>query len=376
MAYLVDVKLGLNLDLWNDMWTVENKLVWDAPFNIGRVSASDETFKTRLDQKVSSLRRLRTLDPVIVGLLEDVYVNNIGNLVSFDRSSEQETMIIDSDQQSPHYLSSAQPAFAGSKETIVLDSVFPILRPGDHIYGHWVTDILPRLWVLSHKIDLASVTMVVRHNIPSFALKMLELFGVPQSNICLFNPNLQNLRCKRAYYATNLRKDQISHPMMGRFSDHWTKIVKASMPSAPGTPKTGEKVYISRGKWIKPSPHRVCLNSEELEDFFLAQDEWHVVHPQDLSLGEQLEVFSNAKVVVGEEGSGLHNSLFMPSESHVISLRNTHNFGLIQSGLCRVKSQTEHFVFESIGAQQSNNRSANFYIDICRLSDVLSSLNF
>lgn len=373
MAIYLDVKNNLNSSIWSSFSLINDQIFWPRKYKIGHVRAQDDSYLTRLNAKALSLEH-SNYDQVFVSSIKNVFVNNIGNLVSLDLSPLDELILFDSDQQSENYLSMAHhPAKRDYLKTIELDLAMPILRPGDHIYGHWLIDILPRLYLLRKIVDIRGIKIVVRHDIPKFALSMLELMGVRDKDIVFFNPNTQNLKCKVAYYVTNLRKDQKIHPLIEDFSN-WFKDIILDVPGRSYTiNKDAKKIFISRSNWEKPSPRRVCVNALSIEAL-LSSKGWKILHPQELRLVEQVMYFANAEIIFGEEGSGLHNSIFMEGDTNIVSMRNSKNLGMIQSGLCRSRNQTENFIFGQGLPGEKLGREENFMVDINDTCDIVESL--
>ena len=64
-----------------------------------------------------------------------------------------------------------------------------------------------------------------------------------------------------------------------------------------------ERIYLSRSRWEN------TRNENDLEAALSAQG-FRVVHPQDLSIEEQIEMISGASEIVGRWGSAMHNVVF------------------------------------------------------------------
>lgn len=78
-----------------------------------------------------------------------------------------------------------------------------------------------------------------------------------------------------------------------------------------------EKVYLSRANLNKKK--RSVVNEKHIEGIFKDAG-FLIVHPQELTFDEQMQLYSKTKVLAGLEGSALHNSVFMPSGGQVINL--------------------------------------------------------
>ena len=70
----------------------------------------------------------------------------------------------------------------------------------------------------------------------------------------------------------------------------------------------------------------------------------------------------------------MHNSLFMPIETNVVTLRNPFNHSQIQAGLCRTRHQTEHIIFGTTSQREVVDRNANFVVDLRLLNEALDQI--
>ena len=62
------------------------------------------------------------------------------------------------------------------------------------------------------------------------------------------------------------------------------------------------------------------------------------ISPEKLDWTEQVYLFSNANLVIGEFGSGLHNTIFSPSATNTIVLASPR-MNWIQSGISALRNQ-------------------------------------
>jgi len=375
MSRQIDVRDGPS-DVWQAYQEITPSVDFHVPYAFGKIVDTSGAQTPRLKSKAADLAADARFGPLFWAMARDVAVNNLGNLVVPAGDDGEETLIVDTGQQTPDYLSMTEHSFDPARETLHIEEALPLVRPGDHIYGHWLIDILPKLWLFLQANDLGGTKLILRHNTPAFARKMLAFLGIGKESLVYFNHNLHNMRVDRAFYVTNLRKNQMVHPMMAEFSDAWCRTLLKDAPE--GSQRTaagsGKKVFISRGTWQKPHQHRVCQNNAEIEAQVAAFGDWTIYHPQKYSFSQQAAVFSEAEVIMGEEGSGMHNSLLMPKGAEVVTLRSPYNHSMIQGGLCRVRRQSEHVVFGAIGAEEKANRNANFSVDPALLREIQANL--
>lgn len=261
-----------------------------------------------------------------------------------------------------------------SRHSVRLDHVVPLLRPGDQIYGHWLVDILPRVWLTLGCVDIRKLKFLVKHNVPAYALKLMELLGIPSKNIYRWKPenNTEALSASNIYLPSNLRYQQFVHPLFASFADYLkTKVLGVPFEQA----EPSRKLFISRKGWRdKQNNHvRSLLNAEEVEKFFVDRD-FEVFFPENHSLAEQARIFAGASVIVGEEGSGLHNSLFMAPGTTVVCLRGEKNHSMIQSTMCRAQGQYIAHIFGEIDDEEDRNRQSSFRIELDAVEKAYTAL--
>ncbi|MBR9765324.1 MAG: glycosyltransferase family 61 protein [Rhodobacteraceae bacterium] len=93
-----------------------------------------------------------------------------------------------------------------------------------------------------------------------------------------------------------------------------------------------ELIYFSRSRWPKPR-----LAGEAEIERRLADRGYAIVHPQELTLDEQLSVIRGARSLVGAQGTALHWSLYSTKLQQVVSLGWPSG---LQKGICLVRGQS------------------------------------
>lgn len=99
-----------------------------------------------------------------------------------------------------------------------------------------------------------------------------------------------------------------------------------------GLPGQGpEKIYFSRSRWTASR-----LVDEPSIEAQVREHGYEVVHPQELSLEDQLRMIRGARALVGPQGTALHWSLYSGSLRQVISLGWASG---LQKGICALRQQ-------------------------------------
>lgn len=216
-------------------------------------------------------------------------------------------------------LDASETLFRGArriKEAILIGA------PGFGIYGHWILDYLPKLneVVARNQQHLPFHYNAVKDWARDFAGLILP-GGLPQpvadgNRVTFF---------ERLIVPTSVRSPGLFDGAAARAA--WQRVSDglARMHRAGGIDAPPALIYISRRKWHRGQQERVLVNATDVEDF-LENLGFEVIHPETLPLAEQRWMFSRARVVIGEDGSALHNTIFSPPGTRIgaISMGRTN----------------------------------------------------
>ncbi|MDF2450176.1 MAG: hypothetical protein K0R26_2680 [Bacteroidota bacterium] len=198
-----------------------------------------------------------------------------------------------------------------------------------HSYGHWLTEIIPRLFLI--KDELSGKRLVIHKDLLGFHLEMLTKFNFKD---IVFIEDDELIRCETVYFTSfpnyyinqTLSLDSqyikttelnINYSVM-REMTQWFKSKNPLITNQFGY-DIG-KVYISRGK----ARHMKIINELEFEKI-LIQRGFVKIFLEDISFDEQVQVLNNASIVISSHGSGLANALFMRPGTHIINLASYHH---------------------------------------------------
>jgi capsular polysaccharide biosynthesis protein len=214
--------------------------------------------------------------------------------------------------------------------------------PGFDVYGHWLIDFLPRLWVLHrHGIDIRDTPILLPGRLPNFAMAMLAQLGIRPSQYVIYDQLTDLVDVETLIVPSLMRLGNRFSPLLPAATSFWRSLIKA--PFVPPAPLPHiQKIYVSRNEqW----GHRQLRSREAIER--VAEDAgYHVVTPELFSLLERMAIFSNATHIAGEYSSGLHNSLFAAPRARICALRGTsHHPGFAQSGLAEACGHQIAYLF-------------------------------
>ena len=184
-------------------------------------------------------------------------------------------------------------------------------------YYHWLTEILPRLWVAN---EIQKVPLQIPLYLPEyflekwpFAHELLAPFGREYKP---FKPSTLLLVSQMHYIS------QSGGPLV--FQPVPLKAVRALLldyyADTNQKPNDRNKVYISRSKGYK----RTLINDSSVIPL-MEERGYKVVFCEELSIPEQINIFIKANIIVSIHGAGLTNMLFMNPGSKVLEIRNGLN---------------------------------------------------
>ena len=225
-------------------------------------------------------------------------------------------------------------------------------QKGIHIYGHWLLDLIPKLY-LAKKNNLLNSKILLPKNTPNYAFEFLKKFQVSTEQVFLYDYKKEVLECEKLIIPTHCRtglNGMNLDPIIGKCYLETFKPKKAG----------NKRIYLSRAKF--PNPWRKMLNEVEIQQI-LSKAGFTTIFPEMLSLQQQINLIQDSEVIIGEFGSALHNSLFGNSELTVISLCGNHIQDLIQHRVCGLRNQRSNYIYGESLFKKDNRINADFFIE-------------
>ena len=178
-----------------------------------------------------------------------------------------------------------------------------------HIYWHWLFDVIPRFLMLEDMGKMPQ-SLFIQAKFP-FQHEMLGYLGIL--------PKWRIIDCEKFPMISASTLLVPCHQIMeGREFPKWVcqGLRKKFLPfSTVRKAESPERVYISRAH----ARQRRVANEEELLPV-LRDYGFQVVRLEELTFGEQVGLFHNAEVVVAPNGSGLANLVFSSKGMTVIEI--------------------------------------------------------
>ena len=222
----------------------------------------------------------------------------------------------------------------------ILGQAVLLSGPGPRIYGHWLVDMLPRLYVLAEcGFDPARLRYIVPSNCP-FVVPLLGTFGIRPDQLIPYDDRHEALLVEDLLLPTNLRRGGRLHRSMSTARDYLLRrAFDARTLKAPWSGR--EKLFVARRE---NGQARTLANRAAVEAIAVERG-YTLVHPEGLPVAEQIAAFSGAREIMGEYGSGMHNSIFSGPGTVVCVLRgSSHHPGFIQSAIGHTCRQPTAYV--------------------------------
>lgn len=226
----------------------------------------------------------------------------------------------------------------------------------DNNYGHWIIEGLPKVGILAEHFDLKSLKFIVtRHGVMRQSAPMrkiyrdsLAAFGIESHQIVPMAR--EAVEVERLLYPLPLTV----HP--------WVKAPRAIRileelrdKIAIGQQRGPRRIYVSRAS----APKRHLLNEAEilpvLRDFDVL-----VVYPERYSFVEQVRLFADAELVIGNSGANLTNAVFSPRGVRIFAITSEAMSDDFFWDLANLKSG-KYFSLHGKAACPSPNMNSDFY---------------
>ena len=160
-------------------------------------------------------------------------------------------------------------------------------------FGHFLIESLSRLWP-SHNLKIDGVVFISREQsetVAPFVDSVFKKLGLDNYQVCLESTEFESLIIP-SQLAMEERGYVMGYPQIRNF---FSKLVVEA--------KSFDKVYVSRSSLKRDEGGFL---GEAILEKNLQNEGYHIVHPQNLTIDEQLKVYSNAQKIVFSDGSAFH----------------------------------------------------------------------
>lgn len=177
-------------------------------------------------------------------------------------------------------------------------------------YHHWLWDEMPRLFSALPHLP-SGIKFLVPEQLTDVQRDSLIGLGITQDRL-LGQSCFEESTVERLWFATPLGHSEFAATAPDVVIAMKNQYLKAF---GVGPNSMNERIFISRAN----ARYRRLLNESELYPV-LAEHGIRAMLPEKLTFPEQVRLFSNASVIIGQHGAGLTNMLFARRGSKVLEL--------------------------------------------------------
>ncbi|KAB7782442.1 glycosyltransferase family 61 protein [Methylorubrum populi] len=232
------------------------------------------------------------------------------------------------DYREPHYhLMYQKPIYPDSAINVPLAPEDRYIYGGrfNPHYGHYLVESIPRLWRIAREGLAGRKILMHGEGDPTGWLQLdhvrttWEGLGLTQDDFAHFDYPVR-IR-ELTVPLPSLQQQTFAHPVFGELC---RKIGQSVLGTLAERPINTTPVYLSKTRL--GSGVNVVVGEDVVEQR-LAAEGFDIIHPQELSLREQIALFDERSVILGTAGSAFHTSVFSsrPSRQIAISPINSVN---------------------------------------------------
>jgi len=202
-------------------------------------------------------------------------------------------------------------------------------------YGHWLLEGLPRLLLLRRLLDeLPPLRILLPRSAPGFIRDWIDLV-LPAAKVALYDDDTEYLLVETLLVPTVLFVSRGHH-----FHPELVSLLDELLP--PQRQGADARLYVAR---FQPDNFRQLSNREEIEAIAVSEG-LELVRPETMPITEQIALFARARIIVGDFGSAMHNTLFSPPGALVLCLNMVTG---LQTRIAELKRQRVGYLLPSSG---------------------------
>jgi capsular polysaccharide biosynthesis protein len=242
-------------------------------------------------------------------------------------------------------------------------------------YAHWLTEVLPRIAMFCAEELYSHVPIVVDSGLhPNLMASLALIVGLQRDIYCL--PIGRSVAVEQLYITStcgyvpferrNVKLVGHSHGLFSPVALEKMRNGLVDVARQENKVSFPEKVYLRRASGV-----RKVVNIDELEKV-LVENGFGIVEPEKLSFLEQIQLFSNAKVVIGSSGAALANIIFCPPESKIyiiISVFPNTSYWYWQNIACAT-GKVVGYIFGRTRYENKLGIHSDFYVDPVDLLNI------
>jgi len=262
-----------------------------------------------------------------------------------------------------------------SRKYVDSDYIYVYIGCLENHYGHFLIEIVTKLFILDHLEDIEKVRFIVSglYDLPVFIIDLFTLFGFKEDNFLIVNEQSFFNKVIIPHHSflikrfINVNLFTYLHKLITKNIDLIKK--QETIP-----------VFISRTKF---SNLKSKVIGEIILEKILFKNGYKIYHPQDMNLIDQIKMVNNYKNYLGFSGSAFHNFIFSVKPVNLVQYCSFQyprtNFVLSDMGNPSIENS--YYINSSFPDNKFNDIEFNTYkraqvINIPKILAELNKLNF
>ncbi len=224
----------------------------------------------------------------------------------------------------------------------------------ENSYFHWMCDAMPRVAAISSLP--ADVKVLIPARLTSYQRQALDLLGLAGDRLVPFDD--ENVCFERFYFISAVGRTGNIPP----WAAEWLR--DRFRAAVPGEGRQPRRIYISRNL----AAARRVLNEDDVMGV-LAPLGFEKVFCEELTLADQVRLFSGAETVVAPHGAGNTNMLYAPPGARLIEFQEPGLVHVCYWSLCESLGHEYWYLMAEPAAE--SKRGADMVAPIDQLRAVL-----
>ncbi len=252
------------------------------------------------------------------------------------------------------YVATLLDKYTADKITTLSEPHALIAGPGYNIFGHWLVEHLPKIWLLERAgFDVDRIKYIIPSDAPSFVPNLLALVGISEHMITRNDVANEVLKLETLIVPSIMHDGVRFSPLFRDAANYLMSRIRARFDVSPR--QRGRRIFIVR-------PNHIRAVSDREKWHTLAKDHgFELVSPELMPLAEQVRLMGETSHLAGEYGSGLHLSVFSPPGLVVTAIRGSGRHpAFLQSGMGDVLGHKTGYLF---GTNNTSDLSSGFSIN-------------
>jgi len=265
------------------------------------------------------------------------------------------------------------------KKKVLKGKVLSLLTggAGNENYSHWLFDVLPRLALCEKLLDISKIDFFLLPSLEKkFQKETLNLLNI-QENKLLSSKTYRHIIASELIvtdhpYCINndASRDIMNIPI---WISEWLKnqYIKKEINKNFDLP---QKIFIDRNDASSNTKNLRKITNEDAVKDFLESNGFISLKLSNQHFKRQVEIFNNAKIIVGLHGAGLANVCFCKAGTKIVELKS-NSAGKQYENLA-IKNK---LIYKSISSQPTkfdyNNQFGHISVSIEKLNKIIESLN-